>query len=86
MDVWPADKPLILCAKGIERQTGLLPAGIIRDMRPNQVVAALSGPSFAVDVVAGKPTAVTLAADTMARSEALCQMLASPSFRPYAGR
>ena len=85
MDVWPDDKPLILCAKGIERQTGLLPAGIIRDLRPNQVVAALSGPSFAVDVVAGKPTAVTLAADTMARSEALCQMLASPSFRPYAG-
>lgn len=84
MSIWPEDKPLILCAKGIEQTTGLLPAGIIRDLRPDQDLAVLSGPSFAVDVVAGKPTAVTLAADQIERSEALCRMLASPLFRPYA--
>ncbi|MEH6724835.1 MAG: NAD(P)H-dependent glycerol-3-phosphate dehydrogenase, partial [Hyphomicrobiales bacterium] len=84
MTIWPEDKPLILCAKGIEQTTGLLPAGIIRDLRPGQDLAVLSGPSFAVDVVAGKPTAVTLAADQIERSESLCRMLASPLFRPYA--
>ncbi len=84
MTIWPEDKPLILCAKGIEQTTGLLPAGIIRDLRPSQDLAVLSGPSFAVDVVAGKPTAVTLAADQIEHSEALCRMLASPLFRPYA--
>lgn len=84
MTIWPGDRPLILCAKGIEQATGLLPAGIIRDLRPDQDLAVLSGPSFAVDVVAGKPTAVTLAADHLADSQALCHMLASPLFRPYA--
>lgn len=82
--VWPADKPLILCAKGIEKSSGNLPADIIRDVRPEQVIAALSGPSFAADVVAGKPTAITLASDRLELSQSLCQMLASPLFRPYA--
>lgn len=81
---WHAEKPLILCAKGIEQTSGLLPAGIIADLRQDQVLAALSGPSFAVDVVAGKPTAVTLASNNLERSENLSRMLASPSFRPYA--
>ncbi|MCL4147887.1 UNVERIFIED_CONTAM: hypothetical protein GTU68_010120 [Idotea baltica] len=81
---WPVERPLILCAKGIEQTSGLLPAGIIRDVRADQALAVLSGPSFAVDVVAGKPTAVTLAADQIERSEDLCRMLASPLFRPYA--
>lgn len=84
MTVWPGDKPLILCAKGIEQTTGLLPAGIVTDLRADQNLAVLSGPSFAVDVVAGKPTAVTLAADRLEHSEKLCRILASPSFRPYA--
>lgn len=84
MKFWPVEKPLILCAKGIEQTTGLLPAGIIRDLQSDQNLAVLSGPSFAVDVVAGKPTAVTLAADQLERSEELCLMLASPLFRPYA--
>lgn len=84
MKNWPAEKPLVLCAKGIEQSTGQLPADIIRDVRGSQVIAALSGPSFAVDVVAGKPTAVTLASNTMQLSQSLCQLLASPLFRPYA--
>lgn len=81
---WPAAKPIILCAKGIEQSSGRLPAAIVRSVRANQVLAALSGPSFAVDVVAGKPTAVTLASDTLELSQSLCEKLASPLFRPYA--
>ncbi|MFK8033508.1 MAG: NAD(P)H-dependent glycerol-3-phosphate dehydrogenase [Hyphomicrobiales bacterium] len=84
MKYWPAEKPLVLCAKGIEQRTGQLPAETIRDVRGDQVIAALSGPSFAMDVVAGKPTAVTLASNTMKLSQSLCQLFASPLFRPYA--
>jgi glycerol-3-phosphate dehydrogenase (NAD(P)+) len=43
----------------------------------------LSGPSFAVDVVAGRPTAVTLAGDDLDRAGDLAAALAGPSFRPY---
>ncbi|MEP0521643.1 MAG: NAD(P)H-dependent glycerol-3-phosphate dehydrogenase [Hyphomicrobiales bacterium] len=81
---WPENKPIILCAKGIEQSTGRLPAEIIHSVRANQVIAVLSGPSFAADVVAGKPTAVTLASDKLERSQFLCEQLASPLFRPYA--
>ncbi|MBL4646522.1 MAG: NAD(P)-binding domain-containing protein, partial [Rhizobiales bacterium] len=74
---WDVQKPVILCAKGVEQSTGMLPSEILHDVAPKQSIAALSGPSFAVDVVAGKPTAVTLAAPKMETAEILCRLLAS---------
>ena len=53
-------------------------------MAPDAVPYVLSGPSFAVDVAAGRPTAVTLAGDDAAATEAIAAALAGPSFRPYA--
>jgi glycerol-3-phosphate dehydrogenase (NAD(P)+) len=44
----------------------------------------LSGPSFATDVAAGRPTAVTLAGDDAEIASELAAALAGPSFRPYA--
>ncbi len=82
--LWSRQKSVILCAKGVEQTSGMLPSEILRDIAPDQEIAALSGPSFAVDVVAGKPTAITLAASQMAQAETLCRLLASPAFRPYA--
>ncbi len=46
-------------------------------------VAALSGPSFAREVAAGMPTAVTAAAATMETAEAVQRVFRSPSFRVY---
>ena len=64
----PKGVPLVLCAKGIERDTGALLSAIVEDILPGTPVAALSGPSFAADVARGLPTAVVVAArdDTMA--------------------
>lgn len=76
--------PLILCAKGIEAATGLLMSEVVADVAPAHPIAVLSGPSFAADVARGLPTAVTLAAATLAEAEALCALLARPAFRPYA--
>ncbi|MBO6758241.1 MAG: NAD(P)-dependent glycerol-3-phosphate dehydrogenase [Roseibium sp.] len=78
------DGPIILCAKGIERGTGKLLSDIIRDVLPEANIAALSGPSFALDVARGLPTAVTIAAPSEALASGLCTALAAPAFRPYA--
>ncbi|WP_448587022.1 NAD(P)H-dependent glycerol-3-phosphate dehydrogenase [Thermaurantiacus sp.] len=75
---------LVLCAKGIEGRTGLLPSEVTSEEVPGSRIAVLSGPSFAAEVAAGKPTAVTLAARDIAEAEDLSARLARPTFRPYA--
>ncbi|TPM47047.1 NAD(P)-dependent glycerol-3-phosphate dehydrogenase [Mesorhizobium sp. B2-3-2] len=69
----PSGIPLVLCAKGIERDTGDLLSAIVGEILPGNPVAALSGPSFATDVARGLPTAVVVAA----RDEALAAKLAA---------
>ena len=76
--------PVVLCAKGIERETGLLPAQVLAEVAPACRAAILSGPSFAADVARGLPTAVTLAAEDGELADALALALASRQFRPYA--
>lgn len=76
--------PLIVCAKGIERETGKLPAAILSELLPDHPVAALSGPSFASDVARGLPTAVTIGSGNMALSNRLCELLSTATLRCYA--
>ncbi len=78
--------PLILCAKGIDRQSGLFLGDLIADLMPRQPFAVLSGPSFAEDVSRGLPTAVVLACADAAIAEALAAALSSRSFRVYHGQ
>jgi glycerol-3-phosphate dehydrogenase (NAD(P)+) len=78
-----AKTPLVLCAKGIERDTGKLLSEIATEILPRNPIAALSGPSFATDVAAGLPTAVTVAAADEARAARLAALLSSPAFRCY---
>ena len=75
--------PVIACAKGIERGTHKFMTEVIAACAPDAVPAILSGPSFAVDVARGLPTAVTLAARERKTAEALARALGSPTFRPY---
>lgn len=75
--------PLVLCAKGIERDTGKLLSEMAAELLPDNPVAALSGPSFATDVAAGLPTAVTVAAGDEALAADLAGLLSSPAFRCY---
>ncbi len=76
-------KPLILCSKGIEEVSGQLLHDVARGACPGAEVAVLSGPTFAHEVAAGLPTAVTLAAQDAAISEALRERIALPAFRIY---
>jgi glycerol-3-phosphate dehydrogenase (NAD(P)+) len=76
-------KPVIACAKGIERGTHKFMTEVIAEAAPAATPAILSGPSFADDVARGLPTAVTLAAGDEALASALVQALGSSTFRPY---
>ena len=73
----------IVCAKGIERGTHAFMSDVLANEAPHAVAAILSGPSFAADVAAGLPTAVTLAARDAERAERLGRLLDTPSFRLY---
>ncbi|MEP9397510.1 NAD(P)H-dependent glycerol-3-phosphate dehydrogenase [Mesorhizobium sp. KR2-14] len=79
----PAGVPLVLCAKGIERDTGTLLSQIAEEILPGNPVAALSGPSFATDVARGLPTAVVIAAREESQAAALAQRFSTGSFRCY---
>ncbi|MCS6762258.1 MAG: NAD(P)-dependent glycerol-3-phosphate dehydrogenase [Candidatus Devosia symbiotica] len=78
------DRPVVLSAKGLEIGTRDRQSEILADMAPHAVPYILSGPSFAADVAAGRPTAVTLAGNDADHTSALAAALAGPSFRPYA--
>lgn len=77
-------RALVLCAKGIEAGSRLLVGEVARAVHPDAPVAVLSGPTFAHEVAAGRPTAVTLACRDAALRDRLATRLAAPAFRPYA--
>ena len=77
--------PVVITAKGIERETGLFLSDVVRDLLPGVMPAVLSGPSFADDVARGLPTAVVLAAPDDHVAQILGHALSSPRFRVYHG-
>jgi glycerol-3-phosphate dehydrogenase (NAD(P)+) len=77
------DLPAVVCAKGIEHDTGLFMSEVLAEALPGLLPASLSGPSFAADVSRGLPTAVVLAAPREAVAEGLAQALSSSAFRVY---
>ncbi len=77
------DTPLVVCSKGIEERSGALMSEAVADAAPAAPLAVLSGPTFAREVAAGLPTAVTLAASDAALGRRLIAALGGRSFRPY---
>jgi len=78
------DMRLAWATKGLELQTGMLPHQIAREVLGSQrSVAVLSGPTFAREVGAGLPTAMTVASPDVAFAHALAQDVSSAHFRAY---
>ena len=75
--------PVILAAKGLERGSDKLLSDVLAEAAPELIPMVLSGPSFAVDVVAGKPTAVTLAGHDTGLTHAIAAAIGGPLFRVY---
>ncbi|RVQ65514.1 NAD(P)-dependent glycerol-3-phosphate dehydrogenase [Croceicoccus ponticola] len=75
---------LVLCCKGIEAGTGRLMADVARAAAPRAQLAVLSGPTFAHEVAAGLPTAVTLACEGGSTQwHRLSAYVGRHNFRPY---
>jgi len=75
--------PLIIAAKGIEQSTGLFMNEVVAEVVSEARPMVISGPGFAADVMRGLPTAVVLAAASLAEAAQWAEDLTAPSFRIY---
>lgn len=79
-------RPLLWVCKGFEAGSGLLPHQVVADvLGADAACGVLSGPSFAEEVAAGKPTAVSLAAHDLEFARHLAAELHARTLRIYAG-
>ena len=78
-----AGSVVVVCAKGIERDSDRLLSQVLEEEWPGSEVACLSGPSFAAEVAEGMPTALTLGVANAELGRALAERLSSPTLRVY---
>jgi glycerol-3-phosphate dehydrogenase (NAD(P)+) len=77
---------VVTASKGIEDGTLKMMSEVLEDVFGVPFrgrIAALSGPSFAREVAAGLPTAVTVAAEDVATATAVQTVFRAPTFRVY---
>jgi glycerol-3-phosphate dehydrogenase (NAD(P)+) len=79
----PDGGPLVVCAKGVEARTRLLPLEVLAAVQPARPAAVLTGPNFAHEVAAGLPAAAVAATADPALREAVAAALGTTSFRIY---
>ena len=77
------DVVLLSCTKGIEHNSGLRMTEILREIFPQNKIAALSGPNLATEVARNVPTATVIACDDADCAASLQTGLGSPRFRIY---
>jgi len=80
---WRPGVPAVICAKGIEQETGALLSEVCAETLPDVTLAVLSGPTFAIEVARDLPTAIILASKDLAQAKALAQAIGTPTFRTY---
>jgi glycerol-3-phosphate dehydrogenase (NAD(P)+) len=81
--VMPRSAPLVVATKGIEKGTLCLMTEIVEQEAGDATVVALSGPSFAVEVVGCQPTAVVVASGKESAAAIAQRALSSAYFRAY---
>jgi glycerol-3-phosphate dehydrogenase (NAD(P)+) len=78
------EQSLVSATKGIEDGTHLRMSEVIAQvLGGKRRIAALSGPTFAFEVAAGQPTAITVASTDAALAERVQQDFSSPRLRVY---
>ena len=75
--------PLVCATKGLHPASGRFLFEVAEDFAPLASIALLSGPTFAVEVAAGLPAAVTLASRDLDFARGLVPLFHSPNFRVY---
>jgi glycerol-3-phosphate dehydrogenase (NAD(P)+) len=80
----PLRRPVVWLCKGFEPQRAELPHQIAAEVLPSgSAYGVLSGPSFALEVARGLPTALTLASADAGFSQATARALHGPRLRVY---
>ncbi len=77
------DTRIAWATKGFEIASGLLPHQVAAEVLGGRAGAVLSGPTFAKEVGAGLPTAMTVASQDATFARHLASVLSGPSFRAY---
>ncbi|MBV6520978.1 MAG: Glycerol-3-phosphate dehydrogenase [NAD(P)+] [Gemmatimonadaceae bacterium] len=78
-----ADALLVVATKGIERQSLALMTEVVSAECHGRGVVALSGPSFAMEVARGHPTAIVAASESPKAAEAVQRILSGSTLRIY---
>ena len=77
------DLPVLICSKGVEEGTGMLPVEVFRSVLGSATrTAVLSGPNHAEEVVRAQPSATVIASDDEPTA-VFRDLLASETFRTY---
>ena len=78
------DKNLIWATKGFDPNSGgLLSTMVTKEITTEAKTAILSGPTFAEELAAGKPAAITLATKVIDNSVSLAESMSNESLRVY---
>jgi len=76
-------KPIVICSKGIEIDTGRMLSDVLSEMIPNAVPVVLTGPCFAREVALGLPTGVTIACKNKNMAAKVAEQVGCRNLRPY---
>ena len=74
---------LVNCAKGIDIRSTSLISEVINKTLPNNRLAIMSGPNFALEIALGKPTATLIATQKISDAKYIANLISSKTFRPY---
>jgi glycerol-3-phosphate dehydrogenase (NAD(P)+) len=74
---------IVSVTKGIEYHTGLTMCGILAENAPRAKGAALSGPTFAIEVARDIPTAIVAASRDEPTARQVQELFSRPTFRVY---
>lgn len=78
------DVPVLICSKGVEQDTGLLPIEVMAaEVGSSERIGVLSGPNHAEEVICGKPSATVIASSSETTTVFFRDLFATETFRTY---
>lgn len=77
------ESAIVVCAKGVEADTHLLPLEVVQSVSPARSLAVLTGPNFAHEIAAGLPAAAVVASTDVRLREQVRTLLGTNTFRLY---
>lgn len=78
-----SNKILVICSKGIERNSLKLMSEVVADILPNNPIAVLSGPNFAIEIAQNLPAITSIACEDINLATSLSKFFTSNNFRVY---